>query len=328
LVIPGLAFPDDPCGNAIGYCGTISCIAGNIYYQGYVFMSVVLSINAYICLRSLSLSTEIEDIEKEIEHPPGNEDYKDLLHVEEPVKAHQEIGYIYDADTKEICSCLSKRPIDVISPYLDGNIILRSFIRFGVILTTFTGILPDVAYDDPQATPLAVLSDNLHLFGIVSGIAIILFMLALRVLSRFLTDCCSSQNTHKNPSEVIMTRVEYILDFILVLILMALLIYFAISRGPRLPRSWFCLDHQNQIECMASDRNLSSLLQPWPCVWGVTNSIAECTNPQCPWEKNAQGVVVEFFVLNYVIVLIASYLSSFAGPLSQIAPSERKCSCT
>jgi len=328
LVVQGLAFTDDPCSNAIGYCSTISCIAGNMYYQGYVFMSVIFCINAYICLRTISVSGEITQIEQEMTHLPENEDYKELLNVEENIKPHKDFGYIYDAENKVICPCWGKSPRVLLSPYLDGNITLHNLLRLGIIVTTFTGILPAIAYDDPIASPLAVLSNSLHVLGLSTGIAIIMVTLAVRVVCRFSTDCCSPNTTKKKSSEVIFTRVEYTLDFILFLINVALLVYFLLHfRAARTPQSWFCMGYENNIECNAADRNLSTLLMPWPCVWNQTNR-EECTNPHCPWEYNAEGVIVEYFVLVYVIVLLASYLSSFAGPLSEIASPKGKCLCT
>jgi len=43
-----------PCTTALGGCGTISCSAANYYFEGYVFMFVVLSVGATVLAREIS----------------------------------------------------------------------------------------------------------------------------------------------------------------------------------------------------------------------------------------------------------------------------------
>ena len=44
----------DDCSGPVGYCPSISCISGNIYFEGYVFMFVVFMTFAYLNVRFIT----------------------------------------------------------------------------------------------------------------------------------------------------------------------------------------------------------------------------------------------------------------------------------
>eukprot|EP00040_Diaphanoeca_grandis_P026663 m.149695 g.149695 ORF g.149695 m.149695 type:complete len:468 (-) comp30676_c1_seq1:139-1542(-) len=54
FVLWPLTNPDHACEGAVATCSTISCVCGNLIWQGYVWMFVVIVLNAFILLKALA----------------------------------------------------------------------------------------------------------------------------------------------------------------------------------------------------------------------------------------------------------------------------------
>jgi hypothetical protein len=305
-------------------------------------MCIVFFLNGIICLRTLSLSGEIKEFEHELEkrferkknddyipdNPKGS-DYVKMNPEEDDEHKNTYFPILYDAINQEKFPCRGGKLNDQVKGYLEGNVVLSNLLKIGVIMTTFTGLLPALAYDDPAENRLSVILNVLHVAGLGVGIIIILIALTIRIICRFSSDCCREKKSEEPKSDfVLFNRIEYILDFFLLIFNLVVLFRFLLNNPDTIPQSWFCTTYSNSIECTAADRNLTSYLLPWPCVWDQKMRV-ECTNPNCPWEFNAESVVVEYFMLSYAVLLLASYLSSITGALS---PSNNRhqhhCSCS
>jgi hypothetical protein len=210
----------DMCASPVGYCSTISCISGNIYYQGYVFMFVIFCFNASIGFRALSEVADNYPVKTE----PGSKGSKEG----EVVKYRKQ---------KKV----KKHPLFFQACEWNHNV--RVILRIGLLLTTFTGIMPTVAYDNSSLSPLAVAIANGHVVGIVVGSGLILLSLTANTGRRIINEAKScreidedtkleeyhlqSDVTHpKNYQSKIVTRIEYIIDLILVIITVTMIVCF------------------------------------------------------------------------------------------------------
>jgi hypothetical protein len=300
-------------------------------------MCIVFFLNGIICLRTLSLSGEIKEFEHELEKRferkknddwQGGSDYVKMNPEEDDEHKNTYFPILYDAINQEKFPCKGGKLTDQVRGYLEGNVVLANLLKIGIIMTTFTGILPALAYDNPDENRLPVILNVLHIAGLGIGIIIILVTLTVRIICRLSSDLCGKKKLPDVKFDyVLFNRIEYILDIIILIFNLVVLFRFLMSNPGAIPQSWYCTTYSNSIECMAIDRNLTSFISPWPCVWDQKMSV-ECTNPNCPWEKNAEYIVVEYFMLSYAILLLASYLSSINGALSPTKNGEVDCICT
>jgi len=124
------------------------------------------------------------------------------------------------------------------------------------------------------------------------------------------------------------TKIENLFDFLLLVTNIVLLVYYMSVVPGRTPASWFCTKYKSQIQCVAGDRNISALLTPWPCVWNPTSEVP-CSNPNCTYEINGEGIAMEYFVLAYSLLFLSSYMSSFSGGMTKPAERDpvRECIC-
>jgi len=324
-VVHGWAFATHPCANAVGYCGTISCVSGNIYFQGYVYMFVIFMVNAYIYLRALAFyPSDYTDDQKE------DDSYHDMLADDAPrehprPKKVREAWPCYDIYSKTFCPWRNNCSSEV-AENCGLNHILRDIVRVGLICTTFTGILPTIAYDDPKEASFLLLFEASHLVGIIGGCGLILVGLVSRTFCR----CCNDirgKDKSEYPSERIFTRMEYAVDFLIICISITLIFIFGNYRQTTdIPAAHFCLQYKTPDSCNALDRDLPDILKPWPCVWNSTelSTAYLCTNPTCDWQTHAIGITTEYFLLSYIMLLLASFVTSIRGVY---APRPARCTC-
>jgi len=334
LLIAGIAFTANPCASAVGYCGSISCIAGNIYYQGYVFTFIVLVINAYISLRSISFSHEVEDVivrqnlgasgnnDRYVELEEQATEQKENLFATTTVSKH--LWLLYDSETKTTIAFTDRVLVtDQCSSCWNWNVWVQCFMRIGLAVTTISGILPVIAYDDPNTGAVYVILETGHTTGISIGVFTIIVALIIRLIGR----AFRGENSRIAPAELLWTKIENSLDFCLLVANIAVVIYYILILPPRTPASWFCTGYKDHTQCLAEDRNISALLQPWPCRWDSADFVP-CQNPTCDWEKNAQGLIVEYFVLTYLMLFFSSFATSISGGFATVGDRDKgKCLC-
>jgi len=287
IVIFFLTFPTgtntDLCYAAVGYCSTMSCIAGNIYYQGYVFMFVIFCFNASIGLQALAAGGDTIDYRL-------CPNCKALL--------------------KSFCVNLWRN-------------ILITILRAGLLFTTFTGILPTIAYDDASYSMLLETISNLHLIGVGLGCGLVLFGLTVRTIWRIYCDirsCChgGNQSEKEEQQQPWLGRLEIVLDIVLLVICLAMIAtYYDQSKKTSDAQGLhLCILYEDVIQCNATDRE-PSVRKDWPCYWNSSFShVHACSEPNCKWTENSKSVIAEFYVFSYVILFLASYLSSIDGPFS------------
>jgi len=328
----------------VGYCSTISCVSGNMYHEGYVFTFVMLTINAYICIRSLTEETTLVDRSSpsslHVSVQDGEESYQqmdeavvDNIALLDSVPQNKYFCLLYDSQKKKSCT-----HTDLGLQLRDCNWhgIIKNLVRYGLLITTITGIIPTVAYDDPNQFQVLVLMERAHIFGIMVGIAFILVALSIRLVLRVLTNLCEMENGRIrcefrleaiNPEDA-WTKIENLFDFLLLCINVILLVCYVCVAPARTPASWFCTKYKSQLQCSAADRNLSALLTPWPCVWDASCEVP-CSYPNCTYQINGQGIAMEYFVLAYSLLFLSSYMSSFSGGMTKPAERDqvRECLC-
>lgn len=214
----------------------------------------------------------------------------------------------------------------------------RSFL-VGLVLTTFTGIMPTIATDPESDGRLEDVMSKLHTVGIFFGVLLIAVGALHRSVPYFTVwkdifcgtgrpvdgsprdycgkygaPCCCNWvdgDYRIGPPEWLTSSLIDFIGFVIFIFVAGIFVYTSSQAGDLTYSSHYCTKYDTMDTCLGLNRDINILslnttVNPWPCAWDP-RAVVPCTNPTCDYELNALEVVSEFWVLTMAIMTMAAY---------------------
>ena len=287
----------DNCSSPGGYAASISRVSASIYSEGYVFMFIALITIAVYLLRRINFVQEM------------------ILRRTSRIRL-----LTCGSPTKAAADALAKAFEDTDQGRAPGDAYTRRFrcdraLRYGIVLTGITGVIPDRA-DDCDLDPSVGSCSNrimrkLHLAGIGAGVAITLVAALARMACTF-----SLYTTDKGKKRA---RFAVGLAVLATLATLGFLVAFMIVLDPQKDEAaemHLCTLYTSRAACVGEHvpRRWYNLtvdeLGAWPCRWDDAAIVTEkpCTNPDCKDGDHLAimqaSIICEFHLLLYWIVTL------------------------